>query len=92
MTIRTAVSDTTIAQTHRVIGMVNLALALVCLAMPAIRSYVGEGMALLLTVCLLAGAAVMFRLAHCFDPYPRGAVATLGHTIRQHGVRGLATA
>jgi hypothetical protein len=59
-----------------VIGLVNLALALVCIASPAIGSTVGQGRAIALAGGLFAGAALMFLVARCFDRLPGAAFAT----------------
>lgn len=92
MAVLAAVSDKSIARLNRAIGMINLALAFTCMATPSISSYVGDGMALLLVVCLLAGATLMFVVARCFDPRPQAADAAPSHSSWQLGSRGLITA
>jgi len=80
-----AISNTSIARFLRVVGRVNLVLAITCIATPSIRSYSGEGMALLLAVGLLTGAALMGLVAQRFDARPRWAFATLRDSIWQLG-------
>jgi hypothetical protein len=80
-------SDMSIARFHRTVGQVNVALAVVCIATPAIRTLLGDGMALLLAASLLSGAALMSLVARCYDPRRRSAVVASNRPVWQVGAR-----
>lgn len=90
MTIAAVASSPVVAQLHRGVGLLNLALGFLCLAAPTIGDQVGLGLTLLLAMALFAGAGLMFGVARLLDPRPRGAFATLSDSIGQRGARRLA--
>jgi hypothetical protein len=90
MAMSAATPGSSIAWFHRLVGLVNLSLAVVCIGTPAIGSLVGVGVALLLAACLLAGAGLMFFVARYIDPRPLGAFATLSDSIGERGAQKLA--
>ena len=78
----------TVPRLLRLVGLIDLAFAFVCLATPEIRSHVGVPVAMLLVLALLAGAVVLFRIARRMDRSQTVALyPTVSESIGELGAR-----
>lgn len=71
----------------RLVGLLDVALAFVSIATPAIHAQVGTSGAILLGLSLVAVAVLLFAVARHLDPRAAGAYRTLSASIGEVGGR-----